>query len=636
MANSRVQVQDMKIRPRVHGNKVDSIEYRWERGFKTREIKKIFDDSVKQLNEGNHQGEIAVLALVSRQNGKPAAWRYLTKFSDVKKGLSLVFDEDVDEYFNSKGFDLNATIPVFSIQITTKNAAAGGCGDNNDCLYKCLVELVPSHVKKVFPKPEDLKKFCDLERKDKIPLEKIEDIEKKLGCSIQVSGEYKHKSVTKTHNVFLTLDNEHYQVDYRSNNIKVGGLALEEKEVAIFKYQEKDRKTVRLCTRKENLTISLDELQQWFNKPRSAPYIFVKSNGGDMREQLKQYRKDARFISDNTGGEINLFKCGSINKIIKNRIIELNKTLCPDMIDEEEAEWISECHRCGMIWGKHGYEGKGYAYDFTSEYPSIMVHPRFQFPIKKGKYLKLTQKEFDKQKYYQYGIYRAIIHDVDYRLLLNKKKYFTHIELTRAKELGYKIEIVQDKRPNFLLYEKETLVSGKQVFDKYITPIFKLKKEYGKEYPILKTLITKLWGLLCEKTKFKKTLTDGEEYSVRSDHKLCGLVPVETDLDKIKKWIITTQPKTDMYVTGFARLAPFLTAYCRDKMSRLFTDIAGGPDNIVRVHTDGFISKKKLKIESGRKRNKITDVVMGNDLGELKFEKEGHVTVKNALSVTWK
>lgn len=54
------------------------------------------------------------------------------------------------------------------------------------------------------------------------------------------------------------------------------------------------------------------------------------------------------------------------------------------------------------MYVEKGFEGFSYDYDFKSWYPSRMIKNNSQYPIKAGKFTKLTQMEFLK-----YGIYRA-------------------------------------------------------------------------------------------------------------------------------------------------------------------------------------------------------------------------------------
>ena len=61
----------------------------------------------------------------------------------------------------------------------------------------------------------------------------------------------------------------------------------------------------------------------------------------------------------------------------------------------------------------------------------------------------------------------------------NKHSRYTHIDLSRAKELGLNVELIQDGSPNALVYEKETRVPGEVIFGEYVNFLFKDLKSKG-------------------------------------------------------------------------------------------------------------------------------------------------------------
>ena len=89
-----------------------------------------------------------------------------------------------------------------------------------------------------------------------------------------------------------------------------------------------------------------------------------------------------------------------------------------------------------------------------------------QWPIDEGELVTITQTEYKTMKYFKYGLYHVKIHDVDYRLLkLNSKNWYTHTDLNRALELKYTLEMIEDGKPNGLLYKK--FVNGAKLFRPY-------------------------------------------------------------------------------------------------------------------------------------------------------------------------
>ena len=56
----------------------------------------------------------------------------------------------------------------------------------------------------------------------------------------------------------------------------------------------------------------------------------------------------------------------------------------------------------------------------------------------------------------RYGIYRCSIEVEDHKLMRqNKCNYYTHIDITRARELQYNIILIEDDEPNVLYYSRE-------------------------------------------------------------------------------------------------------------------------------------------------------------------------------------
>ena len=90
-------------------------------------------------------------------------------------------------------------------------------------------------------------------------------------------------------------------------------------------------------------------------------------------------------------------------------------------------------------------------YDFNSFYPYIIKNPKMLLPCGKPEYQTLEEVP----KIVAVGIYRAVISGYDRRVFLpNNGNYYTYIDIKRAIELKYKIEMIQDGKPNFIYYKK--------------------------------------------------------------------------------------------------------------------------------------------------------------------------------------
>src|ERR1043165_7698786 len=110
-------------------------------------------------------------------------------------------------------------------------------------------------------------------------------------------------------------------------------------------------------------------------------------------------------------------------------------------------------------------------------------------------------KDFINHRGYNiYGIYHAQIEYNTKNTLFqryNKYNRYTHIDLSRAKELGLKVELIQDGSPNALVYEKETRIPGEVIFGEYVNFLFKgLKNKGGIIRRVAKRILNTLWGAL--------------------------------------------------------------------------------------------------------------------------------------------
>jgi hypothetical protein len=144
--------------------------------------------------------------------------------------------------------------------------------------------------------------------------------------------------------------------------------------------------------------------------------------------------------------------------------------------------------------------GEGNEYDINSAYPNIYMKQNFLIPLKERGFKTITQQEFEemKSKYFKYGIYRCRIIGADERLFdINYKNYYTHFDLTRAKELGYKIELLNESL-NFLSYDgKDKKINGCHLFEKFVKELVEMKEEYPEFKDPLKRLLNSIWGVLC-------------------------------------------------------------------------------------------------------------------------------------------
>ncbi|GET51868.1 hypothetical protein GLOIN_2v1793417 [Rhizophagus irregularis DAOM 181602=DAOM 197198] len=61
----------------------------------------------------------------------------------------------------------------------------------------------------------------------------------------------------------------------------------------------------------------------------------------------------------------------------------------------------------------------------------------------------------------------------------NKRGIYTFIDLQRAKKLGLNIQLIQDGKPNALIYDREARIPGTVIFGEYVHFLFKIKNQGG-------------------------------------------------------------------------------------------------------------------------------------------------------------
>ena len=350
----------------------------------------------------------------------------------------------------------------------------------------------------------------------------------------------------------------------------------------------------------------------------SGAYVFLKREYDPetkklltLKETYDNFVRIADNLKELTEGKINLYKTGE--KWVK-AALKLFKDLEPDIkaekIEKDEQEWIVNTMKGPLVWGEK-YKGRAYKYDIVSRYPSIMISNHFAVPIKRGEFKTIPKKEFSELKFFSFGIWRAKINGANRKLFkINNLNYYTHYDLTRAKELGYEIEIIEDGNPNFLFYNSYCRIPGNKIFKNYVNLLFELKKENVEG---AKQILNALWGGLCKKNIITKDVNISEGFNIE---KYNGSV-VSMDTDSSGEKCKVKYIKDDKYHEyNFARLGPFLISLGRKAIS---TMIEPHIQYIKRIHTDGFICSKKLEWEKAKYRS-VCNVKMGNYLGNMKYE----------------
>ena len=348
----------------------------------------------------------------------------------------------------------------------------------------------------------------------------------------------------------------------------------------------------------------------------SGAYVFLKREYDPetkklltLKETYDNFVRIADNLKELTEGKINLYKTGE--KWVK-AALKLFKDLEPDIkaekIEKDEQEWIVNTMKGPLVWGEK-YKGRAYKYDIVSRYPSIMISNHFAVPIKRGEFKTIPKNEFSELKFFSFGIWRAKINGANRKLFkINNLNYYTHYDLTRAKELGYEMELIEDEKPNFLFYDKYSRIQGNKIFKGFVDFLFDLK---SKNVEGAKEILNNLWGTLCEKNIIKKTFSESEGFDIdKYGGSVIGIIPDGEGHQ------VSYYEKDSYHSHNWARLGLSLTSLGRKAIS---TMIEPHLKYIKRVHTDGFYCSKKIEWEKAKYRS-VCKVKMGDYLGNMKYE----------------
>ena len=403
-----------------------------------------------------------------------------------------------------------------------------------------------------------------------------------------------------------------------SNRIIVKGTSpREDKPLAI--YGNKTSEGFPCYSIEEGYFImSCEERGRMRKFPRSAKYTLIGPNKKDpafnilpLSEQCKILTERGPRLKDLTDGKLNIFRTGSVAKTALQLFYDLCDPDIPPEIKPFEVNIIQKC-RGALQYGKK-YKGIGYKYDVCSEYPSLLMSAQHRYPVGEGELKTITNDEFNKLEFFSFGIYHVKVRKTNGFIFRNNfENWYTHTDLNYAKKMKYEMELVEDESPNCLLYSKDKLKSGKELFGKFISYLFDFKEKGHKE---IKPYLNGLWGALTQSNKMKVT------GRVHSNKEVLTMMPMGDDINftSVQMEVVN---KDVIFETTFARIKPFIMSYGRVKTANI---IMNNLDNVVRVHTDGFILTKPINKEQK----------LGNGLGDLKYEGRSWCEVKNNSHYVW-
>ncbi|CAJ0648906.1 755_t:CDS:2 [Entrophospora sp. SA101] len=353
----------------------------------------------------------------------------------------------------------------------------------------------------------------------------------------------------------------------------------------------KRNKTILIYKNIPNGIVFYDKKRKWYGvkedfRTLSNKYYFIKADNSEtIEEAYKRINEESEAIAEKTNGLVDMRKSGSYTltslKLFRETTLAPNRS---GKIDEKENAWLNLATTGALVFAEK-YEGEAIQYDVNSMYIYEMLKKEASWPITTGKFHTIDVSLVEKWNKFPYGIFKATIEGNPPKKSLQYTRYlrynphgiYTHFDLECAKRNGLKVYLL-DESPNALIYEKNTCVSGSDMFGKWGNILYKIKKEGGTAGKVSKALLVSLWGVLCEQR-------NGQNY---------GIHP---------------------------RIKPFLLASARKRISEIVKPLG---DQVKRIHTDGFIVAGKAELKTGI------------EIGELKLEKKGVCVVKNCISVTWK
>lgn len=575
----------------------DMIAIGFDKGNYTMEgIQTLSDKFSKYLEKKGVIGQMMTTLLYGNMG-----WRsgYLRDFGEDVE----LYDPDI--YYDNNDIPKPDKIDAFYMFVKLGNKPVGGDDDKfNDCLYKCLKYYI-FDIENIFKSAVEFKtKFLGLERNEKVHIDLIDKIEKKLvNYQINIRGDYIRTSTIKSNkHINLTLVNEHYAVEVDKKKLNL---------TPNYKFTDKipimyDKLTFEGYDGVKQWVLTKKEKNDIIYNPKSE-YILIRRQVQkdefnntihiSLKEEYDKFIVIADELKRTSKGLINLYRSGSHLYSALDLFDRTTKYLNPEIIKQDEALWIKSSSCASLIWAEP-FEGELYKYDIKSFFPYLLKQTTNAFPIARGEFTKIDELK----EILGFGIYRCKISynttdpTVNKLFRINNKNFYTQLDIYHARKLNLNIELIVDDKPNFLYYSPDKLIKFGEVFKPYVDIMFNLKEQKVNKS---KDILNILWGGLSEVDK-RKHYTLGDTYDYPDDELITEIYPTKNNVFTIK-----TTSMNHYYKTPYARLKPFLLSKSRAYISNMMMEYR---QDIKRIQTDGFYTTKPIHFNK--------DV----GLGELKFE----------------
>jgi len=499
----------------------------------------------------------------------------------------------------------------FSIFVQKYPAPINLNGDDkyNNCVYNAIKKVIGDKIP--WKQPSILKQKLGLKFDEKI------DVPKYIG---QIEADLKHHKVNITGDI-IYVSPKKCQLEINLKSIKghmkpnfsiikhdVKGVSFAERIPLLYTRLKGGKKIIYDPTQDKERDLLDSEYLEIYKNPKTSKFMLIPTIKRKVEKTLKQqyeeYMTDANSIKEyfemksnekayHENLLINILKTGTDSNTVIKLVMDSTRDILCDKIGQAEAEYL-EASTTGPMTFAEPFKGEIYHYDIKSCYPSILNSVK-TFPYKKGIF-KLIDKLEDDLKL-EYGLYHCIITNTCPKLFrTNYCDWYTHIDIHRARDLKLKIELVQDKQVNALVYPRESRLNGSQMFGRMIKLLTAMKSK-GVGGDRISRALKMIWGSLSSKKS--KTITVG---TYNPKEKIIEL-PENMEIYSKKRLndelvIIEYFDRDDRYVTPFARIKPFVLAFGRSMVSRYME-----PDvkNVKRCNSDGYYVTKQLDVKTGTK-----------------------------------
>lgn len=607
------KVNELKITTKNNKeqNKLKIMRYTYEEKHKTftfGEISKYCNEVQDNFNKKKLEGYLKVYILTP--HGFFSSGR--VTFSKQKINIEGFFTGYEKEHDVTECPVCNSTVNEFWIDVVKTNGK-GGRYNGNNCLWVCLSKA-GIHTWK---HPSLLRTFLKIKDNEPIDISYIPQIEKRINFGIHVRGDRCYKPTQKyLYNINILLANGHYRID--KSNIAHDGYYVKynERQVIVFKDD------VGYDGQKEFNMKDFDYDYNTINKigfSKIRAIANYKANEEDKVNTLKEAYdwviNQFNLAKTYSQEKINFYKYGFISGMIRHLLLYKTRLLNIEMenIDQYEHEFLSDASRNSYFFKKDIKHEKEYKYDQKASFASVLTDNTFYIPMKKGELRITTQENFDKVKNgsYSYGIYRCIVEEGSKKFQYNAKNAYCHFELTIAHNEGLKITMIQNEKPNTILFsckgENAKCIKSCRLFNDYVKWMYQLKTQH-KDCKLFKYLLSAMGGALDE--KYKNSYYYGENGFVLDDPDNEIFNDIEmTDKEGTTKLTTIITKANRIYKCNVARLYPFLLSKQRLMMyNKVLTKYY---DCIVKFRTDGFTSTKKID-EFEHENGKIGAIIIDN------------------------